>query len=71
MGSLPMVKKKGRMKITFTMLKKLRKLGLLIGFMATCVCVHAQGDVIIMGTVENPVSNNVTIHYKKNLFTLS
>ena len=32
--------------------------------------VDAQGDIVIIGKIENPVSPFVSIHYKKNLFSL-
>ena len=32
--------------------------------------VYADGDIVIIGKIENPVSQFVSIHYKKNLFSL-
>ncbi len=32
--------------------------------------VYADGDIVIIGKIDNPVSQFVSIHYKKNLFSL-
>jgi thiol-disulfide isomerase/thioredoxin len=32
--------------------------------------VYAAGDIVIIGKIENPISQFVSIHYKKNLFSL-
>jgi thiol-disulfide isomerase/thioredoxin len=44
---------------------------ILLLVLAFSVCaVYAQGDVVIIGKIDNPPSQFVSIHYKKNLFSL-